>query len=109
MHAKVKIGNGVAKIWRLSSAVMENTQHSLRDAKKNGDEFNETTELDTMDTAWMRWKMKVKEIGIQEGKQMKREHGKRRRELTDAILMLGDVLEVEPDNQEAKNIDVRST
>ena len=57
-----------------------------------------------MDTAWMRWKMKVKEIGIQEGKQMKREHGKRRRELTDAILMLGDVLEVEPDNQEAKTL-----
>ena len=53
---------------------------------------------------WMRWKMKVKEIGIQEGKQMKREHGKRRRELTDAIPMLGDVLEVEPDNQEAKTL-----
>ena len=35
---------------------------------------------------------------------MKREHGKRRRELTDAILMLGDVLEVEPDNQEAKTL-----
>ena len=58
-----------------------------------------------MDTVWMRWKMKVKEIGIKKGKkQMKREHGKRRRELTDAILMLGDVLEVEPDNQEAKTL-----
>ena len=62
IRAKVKkIGNGVAE----NTAFIERCKEEW---SKFRDEFNETTELDTMDTAWMRWKMKVKEIGIQEGK-----------------------------------------
>ena len=52
MHAKVKIGNGVAKICRFSSAVMENNIHSLRDAKKN----RASSEMNSMrQQSWTQW------------------------------------------------------
>ena len=52
IRANVKFGNGVAKIWRLSSAVMENTtfiERCKEEWSKFRDEFDETTELDEME------------------------------------------------------------